>query len=308
MEKSRKNKMIVISIVALFLVVTAIVIAMVFLNKKESYRIIKVYEIAGEAKVTRDGIGEMDVYQDMVLESGDKVVLASGEMTLRLDDDKYVYVEPDTEFTLVATGDSANSKTSIELNRGAITNDIQNSLSEEASSEINTPNSNMAVRGTVFRVYMYYENGVRYTKVSVFDGKVDSKLVYPDGSLADNTVSVEAGKEVLIYDDDTNTDYFSDPTDIDYKDLPESVIKTLMKIVKNGTDIGIPYDELEEYLKDEPTGPFTVTFMYNGSVFGTQTVEKGGLASEPRLKPAQSGNWNFDFSTEINSDTTIEWR
>lgn len=308
MEKSSKKKIIIVSIVAMVLIVATVTVALVMKNKKKAYRIIKVYEVAGEAKVTRDGIGEMDAYKDMVLESGDKVVLTSGEMTLRLDDDKYVYVEPDTEFKLVASGSISNSKTTIELSYGAITNEIQNPLSDKSSYEINTPNSNMAVRGTIYRVYTYYEGDKRYTKVSVFEGKVDSRLIYPDNSLAENTVLIMNGNEVLIYDDDTKTDYVGEQHDINYDELPENVIRVLMDIVEDGKDIGISYEELSNYIDKESKGPFTVTFMYNGTAFGTQTVEKGEKAAKPVLAPALSGGWDFDFSKEINSDTTIEWR
>lgn len=307
MEKQHKKKIILIS-VAVLLVIAAIIILVMIFGKKDSYRIIKVYELNGEATVSRDGIGDMDAYQDMVLETGDTVTVTSGMMTLRLDDDKYVYVEPETEFMLVASGNAKNNKTSIELKSGGITSEIQNPLSDESAYEVNTPNSNMAVRGTIYRVAIYYEDGVRYTKVSVFEGKVDSKLLYADGSMSDDFVVVNNGNEILIYDDKTTTDYVGDPEPINYDELPEDVLRILMNIVENGEDIGVTYDELNEYLNGKSKGPFTVTFMYNGSVFGTQTVEKGGLASKPQLRPAQSGSWDYDFSKEITGDTTIEWR
>ncbi|MBP3621645.1 MAG: FecR domain-containing protein [Lachnospiraceae bacterium] len=308
MDKAKKKKIIIISSVAVVLVAVLVVVLLNVLKKEEAYRIVKVYDIKGEAIVTREGIGEMEAYNNMVLESGDVVLLKSGTMTLKLDDDKYMYVESNTEFRLVATGSAADSKTSIELNYGAVTSDIQNALNEDSSYEVNTPNSNMAVRGTVFRVYTYYEDDVRYTKVSVFDGKVDSELVYADGSTSKDGVRVDNGNEVLIYDDKDKTDYVGEPKDIDFSELPEEVIVTLMSIVENGTDIGITYDELNELLQDVSTGPFTVTFMYNGAVFGTQTVEKGQCATIPSLMPAPSGSWDFDFTTEIHMDTTIEWR
>ncbi|MGN0437305.1 MAG: FecR domain-containing protein [Lachnospiraceae bacterium] len=308
MEKSRNNKRLFVGIAILLVVIAVAVVLIVVLGKKDEYRLVKIYELNGDASVTRENIGDMDAYQDMVLESGDTIVLKSGEMTLKLDDDKFVYVEPETEFKLVASGNSANSKTSIELSYGAITNEIQNPLSDQSSYEVNTPNSNMAVRGTVYRVYTYYEDGIRYTKVSVFDGKVDSLLKYADGTLSDSPVMIQKGNEILIYDDDKNTDYVGAPGPINYEDLPESVIRVLMHIIENGQDLGITTDELNRYLNQGPSGPFTVTFMYQGKVFGTQTVKKGEKVSKPTLSPAPSGSWDFDFSKEIKDDTTIEWR
>lgn len=370
MEKKQGNKMILIGIAA-SLVVVLLVIAFVFVfNKKEAYRIIKVYEISGEATVERESIGQMDAYENMVLESGDTVFLKSGEMTLKLDEDKFVYVEADTRFSLVATGNAVNSKTSIELDHGAITNEIQNPLSKDASYEVNTPNSNMSVRGTVFRVHTYFVDGVRYSKVTVFEGKVESKLRYPDGSLAKEPVVIQNGDEVIIYDDEESTDYLGAPHEIAYEDLPQRVKELIRKIL--GDDFVSDAQETEDgaddasdatgsdakseagegddasetenessadvsdgdatdtasnagntdvtkQTEDDQSGDtqttasqtassYTVTFMYNGTVFGSQTVPAGGLATKPRLMPASSGSWNFDFSAPINSDTTIEWR
>lgn len=311
MEKIGKKKIIIIAIIAVALIAIAVVAAIFIFDRKEEYRVIKIYELKGEAVITRENNGDIDAYQGMQLQSGDKILFKSGEMTLKLDDDKYVYVEPDTQFRLIAQGNSKNSKTSIELDRGAITNDIKNPLSDKSSYEVNTPNSNMAVRGTVYRVHTYYENGVRYTRVTVFEGKVDSCLIYPDGTKSKDIVIVEKGNEVLIYDDETNTDYVGKPGPIDYESLPEYVIDVLKKIKQSGTDIVIP----DVSSKDDPdnnndgeNGPFTVTFMYNGQVFGTQVVDKGAKAAKPKLSPSQTGGWDFDFDKEINEDTTIEWR
>ena len=357
MEKKQVNKILPIGIAALIVVVALVIVFIIFFGKKEAYRIIKVYEVSGEATVTRDSIGEMEAYQNMVLESGDKVSLKSGEMTLKLDEDKFVYVEADTEFRLIATGSAASSKTSIELDHGAITNEIQNALGQDSSYEVNTPNSNMSVRGTIFRVYTYFENGVRYSKVSVFEGKVESRLRYPDGSLSDEPVLITNGNEVLIYDDESSTDYVGAVHEIAYQDIPNGVKDLLSQILGedfgdnesadaaddiensdgNTDDQADGADATQDVADEEPTGdvsndggaqtpdeaqgatpespastastgPYTVTFLYNGNVFGTQTVENGGLASKPRLMPASFGSWDFDFSTPIGSDTTIEWR
>lgn len=328
-KKSKKGLIIGISVGVVALIAT-IVLLIIVLNKEEAYRIIKVYEVDGEAVVTREGIGEIEAYSNMVLESGDNIYLKTGTMTLKLDDDKYVYVEENTEFELVATGSATNSKTSIDLKKGAITNEIQNKLSDESSYEVNTPNSNMAVRGTVFRVCIYEENGVLYTRVSVFDGEVATKLKYKDGTYASEIVAVPNGKEVIIYEDGKTTDYLEGLTDINYDSLPEKVVQLIEEILGNiQNDASTEEDESTDNTEDteedtteevteeedtaeetteEETGPFTVTFMYNGKVFGTQTVEKYGVAQVPSLMPAAGGSWDFDFTTPITEDTVIEWR
>lgn len=307
MEESKKTvkKGPLIGAIAGVAVVILAVVVILLLNRKEAvYRIIKVFELDGKSTVTRQDIGDLDAYDNMVLESGDQVYVDTGSLTLKMDEDKYVYAEEKTRFQLEAAGTSENSKTRIRLEEGILTNEIQNKLSDESSYEVNTPNSTMSVRGTIYMVAVYEENGIRYTKVSVFEGAVATKLIYADGSVSDQEKLVEKGKEVLIYDDNSGTDYVGEPSDIDYSALPQGVIAFLLEKANAGYDIGIPAEDLEKYLQ----GPFTVTFMYQNSVFGTQEVKKGAYAAEPSLMPAQSGAWDFDFSTPINKDTRIEWK
>ena len=299
---NRKAIIIIISII-LLASVTALVLFLT-LFKDKYYRILKVFLVDGEATVTRKDIGDIEPYANMVLESGDNISLKTGLMTLQADEDKFIYLEEGTELVLNASGDSANSRTTIELKSGAITNDIQNKLSEDSSYEINTPNSTMSVRGTLFRVCVYEENGIKYTKVTVFDGSVASYLVYKDGTKSDSEVLVERGKEVLIYEDDTTTDYVYPPRDIAYDELPDNVLEMLKAIIEGGRELDISLDELEEYL----SGIVTVTFMYNGNVFGTQNIKKGGKATVPSLAPSSGGSWKFDFETPIEKDTVIEWK
>lgn len=299
-----KNKKIVFITIGILLVVCIAIVAIVMLTKKDdSYRIIKVYEFEGDGVVNRTDLGDIEPYNNMVLESGDNIKLNTGRMTLKLDDDKYVYVEENTEFELEATGTSQDSKTTINLKSGAITNEIQNKLSGESSYEINTPNSTMAVRGTTYYVQVYEDDkGVNYTRVSVFEGKVTTKLMYADGTVEENEVAVDGGKEVIIYEDDTTTDYVGEIKDIDYSTLPDDVLLIVGQAL-----------EMDETMTDEEIiknfkGPFTVTFIYNGNVFGTQTVKKGECAQMPSLMPAPSGSWDFDFNTPITEDVEIIWK
>ncbi|MBQ9934833.1 MAG: FecR domain-containing protein [Lachnospiraceae bacterium] len=225
-----KNKKIVIVLILLVCMLAACiaVIAVVLGGKKEEYRLIKIYEYDGDGVVNRKSLGDMEPYNNMILESGDNVRLNQGLMNLKLDDDKYVYVEENTEFTIEAIGTEENSKTTINLKSGAITNDIQNKLSEESTYEINTPNVTISVRGTNYRVGIYEDDkGVKYSRVSVFEGKVTTKLVMADGTVADEELEVDAGKEITIIQDDSATDYLGEPTDIDYSTLPESVGGTM---------------------------------------------------------------------------------
>lgn len=367
MEKTKKRNIIIgISVIAIIVVVLLILL---LANREESYRVVKIYELDGTATVTREETGEIDIYPNMVLASGDEVYLDEGVLTLKLDEDKYVYVEEKTRFSIVATGNAENSKTRINLMEGAIVNEITAPLGADSSYEVHTQNSSMSVRGTTFRVAITYdENDVMYTKVSVFKGAVETQLVFKDGTVADPRL-VEDGKETIIFEDDLNTDYLEEVSDIRYEELTKTAIEALIGIVKEGSQLSVTETELMELLdrmnrkndkkdKEEedmeetepqvteeetpaeeteeeeeetpeadsedvtdnsdttetntndstaPSATYTVTFMYGGSKFATQTVSAGAQASKPLLVPEASGSWDFDFSTAITKDTTIEW-
>ena len=90
---------------------------------------------------------------------------------------------------------------------------------------------------------------------------------------------------------------------IDFSKLPQAVSERFGALI----------DELKEELglKEETTNQkseYTVTFLYNGAVFGTQTVKAGACAQEPSLMPEAGGSWDYDFSKPVVEDITIEWK
>lgn len=367
-KKKLSGKTLALIIGGAALLVAALAFVIVhFAGKKDSYRSIQIYELEGTATIEREKVGDMDAVENLYLQSGDRITVdKDSTMRLKVDDDKYIMVEAESVLSIVATGTKENSKTSIELEQGAITNEIQNKLSEKSSYNVTTPNSVMAVRGTIFRVEVTVdEEGEVYTRVSTFEGKVGSSLVLPDGTKVEEIVLVEGGKEVIIHMDNEITEYLTEPQDINYEMLPVETLEYLVELVENGTDIvGISLEELETMIDEkkedieeedseddngenvtedaiekttEPTTKastetttkastetttkastetttkastknYTVTFMYNGAIFGTQSVEDGQTATAPKLAPAGSGGWDFDFSKPITEDTAIEWK
>lgn len=213
-------------------------------NKEEEYRQIQVYKIDGAVTVVRQS-NSMEAYENMQLQSGDVVeTAANSSIQLKLDEDKYILVEPDSKISLQATGNSVDSKTSIYLEKGAIVNQLDNPLSEDSSYQVTTPNSTMAVRGTTFRVEITYdEKGHSYAKVAVFGGKVECNLVFPDGTVTE-PVMVESGTEVLVWGDDVESDYVWSK-DTNYEELKEIVIDFLGVIIDRGEELSITKEEVE---------------------------------------------------------------
>lgn len=233
------------------LIVSALIISF-GMKKEESYRDIKVMSIKGTATVERASVGSLDAYEDMKLESGDRLsVDSSSSLILSMDDNKYAMLEPGSSLTLEADGTRENSRTIIHLESGAVMNYLSEKLSEKSSYEVTVPNSTMAVRGTVFRVAIVYdEDGDSYTTVQVFDGIVGCRLVFPDGTISEEEVQLALGKEVLIHGDTEISEYVGDKGhDIDYTTLNRETLEFLLFCIDDGSDLCLTREEVEELLR-----------------------------------------------------------
>ena len=233
------------------LIVSALIISF-GMKKEESYRDIKVMSIKGTATVERASVGSLDAYEDMKLESGDRLsVDSSSSLILSMDDNKYAMLEPGSSLTLEADGTRENSRTVIHLEAGAVMNYLSEKLNEKSSYEVTVPNSTMAVRGTVFRVAIVYdEDGDSYTTVQVFDGIVGCRLVFPDGTISEEEVQLALGKEVLIHGDTEISEYVGDKGhDIDYTTLNREALEFLLFCIDDGSDLCLTREEVEELLR-----------------------------------------------------------
>lgn len=233
------------------LIVSALIISF-GMKKEESYRDIKIMSIKGTATVERASVGSLDAYEDMKLESGDRLsVDSSSSLILSMDDNKYAMLEPGSSLTLEADGTRENSRTVIHLEAGAVMNYLSEKLSEKSSYEVTVPNSTMAVRGTVFRVAIVYdEDGDSYTTVQVFEGIVGCRLVFPDGTISEEEVQLAPGKEVLIHGDTEISEYVGDKGhDIDYTTLNREALEFLLFCIDDGSDLCLTREEVEELLR-----------------------------------------------------------
>lgn len=364
-------------------------------KKEEGYRVIQVYEVNGKATIAREKVGNMDAYEKLNLVSGDWLsVLKESYMRLKMDEDKYMLIEEESELSIFATGSDKNSKTDIQLEKGSITVEVQNKLGSEESFEVTTPNAVMAVRGTVFHISAGVdEKGEPITKVAIFEGAVTVQKTDESGQPSEEQ-TIEGGKEVLIYEKDSGEVVIQVNDEINMEDYPSEVWEFLQEISEGGRELWITSDEIVKKLEevkekeqgselatetiseteaetesesetetesetvsetetekatetkpestestekeesdnsggtvgggsdsgstestdntestesteDTETQVFTVTFMYGDLVFGTQMVESGQKATCPRLAPAPTGRWDFDFETVITEDTII---
>ncbi len=270
-------------------VAAAVAVGVFLMNSEEAYRQIQVYQTEGTTIVEREG-NSMEAYKNMQLISDD--ILETGKESythLKLDSDKYILMEPDTEIHLEATGNSVDSKTKIYLDKGAIVNQIDNPLSENSEYQVTTPNSTMAVRGTKFRVEVTYdENGVSYTTVSVYEGSVECRLVFPDGTIDSAVVVLEKEQEVKIWGDQSDSDYVG-IGEVTYGELREKVLEFLGIKLEDITPTPsvTPTEEPtpSETPTEEPTPSVTPTEEPIPSVTPTPTEEP---IPTPSVEPTQT--------------------
>lgn len=246
---SSKKIMIILGMAAVILVAAVV---MLFSKKEEYFRSVLIYEMEGSAVIERADIGTIDAAENLYLESGDRVsIKEESMMRMKLDDDKYITAEANTVFSLEAKGDERDSKTRISLEQGAVTNEIQNPLSKESIYETATPNSVMAVRGTVYRVQLYDDGeGGENMRLCCFQGTVAATPVLPDGSFGEE-VLVHEGSELTVYSDGA----VYGPENIDFDSLPEQAIRTLSDLADHGTVVsGITKEELSAILSAQESG------------------------------------------------------
>lgn len=321
--------------VALIGAVVAIVLLLT--NKTETYRVIKVMSADGHSYVARGDIKDLEAYEGMALQSGDSVhVDGNSSLILMLDEDKLVYVEQNTDFSIVAEGTAKDSRSRIELTKGALTCEIQNDLSSGSTYEINTPNSTMAVRGTSFRVEVTDVETIRkviennaiqpsmlfmsktlegagvqglnsITRLTITDGKVSLTCHNEKGEVIGSEVLIDENSDILIGGNDKQSSIIEQITGIDPSTFPAITIEIFGDIASGSGKMVISFDDLKAQKEENDQMPHMITFMYGTTVFGTQTVEYGSLPKEPELMPTPKGKWYVDFSLPLKTDTIVYW-
>ncbi len=247
----QKNTKVIIAVVAVVLVA---VVALVFflMNKEEAYRSIQVYKVEGNVDVDRPQVGVLEAYANMMLQTLDIVnVSDNSNLQVKLDEDKYILLEPNTKIRLEAAGNSTDSKTKIYLEQGAIVCNIENKLSANSTYEVSTPNSTMAVRGTTFRVEVTFdEEGNSYTVAAVYEGVVESHLVYPNGELSAEGVNITAGSQAEIKGTADDVEYIITGEDVTYEELEQITLDFLDVLLDKGTELSISKEELTSLISN----------------------------------------------------------
>lgn len=220
---------------------------------KNAFRNITVLDTLGSISVFREAINDtMEAYVDMNLESGDQVSVGpASELDLKLDDDKYVYVEENTKMYLQSEGDSENSKTVIYMSEGASLHRIDKKLNENSTYEIRTPNATMAIRGTVGWVQV---TDSYHSKICLLEGTLTVFCNDPVvGQAKGQTITLEAGHKAEIGGDQNHSEIIMqnvggkllESAPIDFKEIPTQTLCNLKSISNTGRKMYIGDDLLQ---------------------------------------------------------------
>ncbi|MCR5324205.1 MAG: FecR domain-containing protein [Lachnospiraceae bacterium] len=181
-----KKKTLVGAALACGILVVVFVIA-IFARSSASYRDITVFNVAGSVTVERNG-KEINATKDMKLKSGDTVEIGDGDSFMRLciDDDKYLYCDSNTELLLQANGTSDNSRTTIFVSKGQIITEVAKKLNGNSSCEMVTPNTTMAIRGTIIGIISKRDDSLNKSISTnvVFEGSAQIGMYSEKGTVA----------------------------------------------------------------------------------------------------------------------------
>lgn len=292
------------------LTAAAVIVGVVFFSgREESYRKIQIYQIDGKAEVSRAPEQVIEPYENMMLQDKDEVrTLKNGYLYLKMDEDKYVLTEPLSEFTLEATGTEKDSKTRLNVKKGSVVTHITEPLGKDSTYKVDTPNSTMAVRGTSFRIYVWYDKeGLSHTILQVFEGTVEVHLVYPDGTIGEESREFHSGTTAYIWGSRETSDYDSVEKVVDYFSLDIPTLDFIKVGIIGIKAYPIEMKEVDEIIHRKQTC-FMVTFKTKEGVFGRQSVLFDHFVKEPTLKPTPKGKWDYDFQKPIRKDTEIMWK
>ncbi|MBE5935263.1 MAG: hypothetical protein E7262_05665 [Lachnospiraceae bacterium] len=252
-----------IKIISVLIVVILVGLFMIYKynDKNQGYRTISITDVYGKVSVVKDKL-EYSAYPGMKLQEGQLIVTsADSYVRLVLDNDKYIKLEQGSRIELKKLGRLGSGKTSINLERGSIINELVNPLKNGEEYVVNTPNAVLAVRGTFFRVDLKVtEKGETNTDVYTYGGKVASKRIMPNGNVIDEEVMVEAGYKTTVNMGRKETIYVVEHTDkkekkakttkIKLEEISDEDMVDIYFASDNGHELFIEKEEIEEKIQE----------------------------------------------------------
>ena len=256
-----------IGIGAAVVAAVAAIIIIISVNKKgtddvtgEAFRTIKVHELQGVTVIKSGEEAPINAFQGKNLKNGDDAtVSADADLTLLMDSDKYIYAEGNAHFWIEASGAAGSTKSVINTDNGDTLHHLQNKLGSDEIYNVSTPASTMAVRGTVFRVVVYIQDGMYYTYLEVYQGSVEVELFTTAHESMGIRKTFGAGECALMRAGDDFSEFLGindcepgEPAPINYHEVPQEVALNLGKVIDSGEVLSITKELLYDYVELTP--------------------------------------------------------
>ncbi len=191
-------------IIAFIAVVVVGVIAIKYYNNRDivsSQRTACMIYVEGPCTVMREG-ATINATSEMQLYSGDTIYTGIGASArIRLDNDKFLYLDATTRINLTATGTPENSHTLVYVEAGSMLTEVKETLADGSTFDIVTPNTSTAIHGTeVVTQVEITVDGTTITNIGFADGIGTYSVIEraADGTVCKTENTIQAGQSIGI--------------------------------------------------------------------------------------------------------------
>lgn len=182
--------------VSLLMVLVMTLFAALFIGcgKKADNRKLSLIELDGIISIER-GEKTLDGKLNMSLKSGDVIVTGeNSNARIRIDDDKFLFLDASSRVLLSAGGTADSSETIVFVEKGAVMTEVKRKLNESSSFNVVTPNTSMAIHGTKTLTEVYEDIlGALKTSAAVIEGQVFFSSIQKSKQGTPSVVSVTVG-------------------------------------------------------------------------------------------------------------------
>lgn len=247
----------------------------------ENVRTISVFKIEGQGNIFRNEEAISNIYEGMRIFQGDKISTGEdSQIYIEIDGNKVVKMEGNTTIEISEIrGNSKDNITNITLTKGKVINGISK-LNSGSEYNINTSNSTMGVRGTVFSAEVRDDDTGVQSEAIVYSGVVELTI---NDELNDVFHSIMTEAMHLSRTDNGGEIY--PLVDIDEKSIEDirKLYNVFNEIIQKDSEIisnekGYLINEFEEILKKEADDNNSIVETNNSKdeIVENNTEENGG--------------------------------
>ena len=191
------KKKILIPIIIGGAVLIGLILFLILRSSNDSYYNIEILDTIGKVNISRDN-KYLDAFEGMKMRNRDFIRVGSDGFTrINCDRDTYSHLEHDTEASFIADSDN---KLTINLTKGELVVEVQRKLNDDETFSVKTPNTTLAIRGTVIAVRTYpTADGGTETINYCLEGQAVVETA--DGI----TQTLDAGEGLITVTDDTGS-------------------------------------------------------------------------------------------------------